>query len=377
MGKFTFGLNIKTLLIVLFSLCAIVAIVYFIGKQKEQETPLKSNVAGNTIDWNNPDNFLKLKSNVAGNTIDWNNPDNFLKLKTLIIMTDSSVLDTQGLLSCVAKKISENIKDQNSINPKTISYEMNSCKGMGNLNTSTSLKANDITIKEYFSAKFNEIYRRDPKERELTCILYKIINIFETKEKFEKFTKLDNDLVMTFIKIIFNTCVSLWNQDLTTLKKTTIPNVIMKLSQNVDPLAALKDVPVKIRDFTDTELDCIINKIKSRFNDPNNIKEDDLVNFLNGNIRECLWTTDQVNRIKGIMENMKEEELSTFFGKFVGVPWGKFTSEEIDCFIEILKQYFPDPSIFESARELSSFNFNIYSRCTDNRRVVPVTPTRV
>lgn len=117
-------------------------------------------------------------------------------------------------------------------------------------------------------------------------------------------------------------------------------------------------------------MDCIINKIKSvyKYNDPNTITEDEVENVLTGKIRECLWTTDQVNRIKEIMANMTQEERAIFFRRYILVAPTEFTSEEIDCFTNTLKEYVPDPSIFKSAFEVSSPSMNIYSNCTLKRR---------
>ena len=122
-----------------------------------------------------------------------------------------SILDTEGLLSCVARKISENITDPNSIDNVMINQYKDYICMRGQLKTSTSFpQDNKNQISDYFIPKFKEMKGRNPIEKEKGCIISTCEKIFETIEIFEEFKNLkDTELIDTFIQIIFRKCISL------------------------------------------------------------------------------------------------------------------------------------------------------------------------
>ena len=154
---------------------------------------------------------------VVGNTIIWNNPENLLKLKAKIILVDSSILDTEGLLSCVARKISENITDPNSINDVMINQYKEYICTMGQLKTSTLKLSDKVIVGGYFINKFKEMKGRNPTEEEKGSIISRCEKIFETIEEFKNL-KDTTGLIDTFIQIILRksisltTSVDLWTQ---------------------------------------------------------------------------------------------------------------------------------------------------------------------
>jgi hypothetical protein len=168
---------------------------------------------------------------------------------------------------------------------------------------------------------------------------------------------------------------SLYTPDnVTELKKTTIPKVIRRIGHKGKEgitflINNLPYIPKPRNDhkYSDTELDCIITKMKTNYNgDPLDwSNENDLVDFFIENIRECLWTPTQVERIKTIMKNMTYDERKIFDKKFTGTSDSNkpFTDNQLVCFIGELKEYFPDPNVFNNAADLNSISLNIFDTC--------------
>ena len=209
---------------------------------------------------------------VVGNTIIWNNPENLLKLKAQIIMVDSSILDTEGLLSCVARKISENITDPNSIDDVMINqYKQFICM-MGELKASTSFPdADKNQISDYFIPKFKEMKEmkgRDLTDKEKECIPFRCKEIFENREKFEEFKNLkDTGLINDFIQIIFGKCISL-----------TTPVDLWTQTEDEKYKRLINDKLInKFKMITNSDSEsekCILTELKSKYSDPSKIEKE-------------------------------------------------------------------------------------------------------
>ena len=162
-------------------------------------------------------------------------------------------------------------------------------------------------------------------------------------------------------------------ENVTKLKNTLIPKVMRRIGykgkEGITFLTNnIQHVPMPRNDhiYSETELECIITKMKTNYNgDPLDwSNENDLVDFFIENIRECLWTPIQVERIKTIMKNMTSDELAIFHRHFMRSYSNKqFTNKRLVCFIGKLKEYFPDPNVFNNAADLNSISLNIFDRC--------------
>jgi hypothetical protein len=130
------------------------------------------------------------------------------------------------------------------------------------------------------------------------------------------------------------------------LKETIIPEIM----NGVDGvrLALYRNEP---RALTPTELDCIINNMKTKYaEDPTNINKDNLKVFIKTIIHECLWTTAQVERIKGVILSIADYKY--------------FSNVKLDCIINNLKTKYEDPQYFENKDKI----FVAVERILDNCR---------
>ena len=267
---------------------------------------------------------------VVGNTIIWNNPENLLKLKAQIIMVDSSILDTEGLLSCVARKISENITDPNSIDDVMINQYKEYICTMGELKASTLKPSDKVILEAYFIPKFKEI-GRDPTKKEEGCIISTCKEIFETIENFEEFKNLkDTGLIDTFIQIIFRKCISsttsvdLWTEPENKKYRTLIN----------DKLINKFNIP------TTPELEnCIFDKLKSEYPNPNKIEKETDNSISNSVLKNMYKKCTGTDLEEVDFEGMSDEDIENLILTTIPI----INDIEVYCIKDNIKRRFQNP----------------------------------
>ena len=299
---------------------------------------------------------------VVGNTIIWNNPENLLQLKAKIIIVDSSILDTEGLLSCVARKISENITDPNSIDDVMINqYKQFICM-MGELKASTSFPdADKNQISDYFIPKFKQMEGRDPTKKEKGCIISTCEKIFETIENFEEFKNLkDTELINTFIRIIFGKCISLTTSvDLWTESENKKYRTLIN-----DKLINKFNIP------TTPELEnCIFDKLKSEYPNPNKIEKetDNSISdsVLKNMYKKCTGTELEIQTWEN--GGVTDDQIKEIINPIILIDSKRLDPDSkeniLTCVLNKIKTKYSNPMKLQTDKEIAQNISQIYDEC--------------
>ena len=203
-------------------------------------------------------NYEFIIPSISGSSIIWDD-DNLQKLKSRIIeLSDDSSISSadQPFFDCVTAKISKSYNDLSLITDNTkfkplVNQLIKECKeSSGHIGGGWTQVDIDQTKSDMKKVLLEKLVK-DTTNEQLDCIVNKIVTKFKSRSEI---ATLGNQ-GFAVMEAIISECVSLWTPEISKKYKDTISNALSGSGQTI----------------SDLQLDCIIEKIKTQYNNPNNI----------------------------------------------------------------------------------------------------------